>query len=471
MYIPVMGQVRGWWTYGGERGNSFIKRFLHKGGSNYERSTIERYAAVEAYNIQEAYDFDLTNIHDFDRLKSNRRKLTIQKSLNSPQAVDVCNDANGPRLQYDDQKTFVNLLPPVDESFFRTLKEFEIEDLFCCLKRKCDKYRDDEENFQKMVSDSSYFRVQLAYEKCEAFAGKKGFVWFCKMLLVFVRNEEISSLSTTQKAFVRGMFQDGEEENRAQLDEHEKWLDLWETRKYVPIQKADVTCFCHEFINYKIKYSDIGMSAVIKGVLFKARGIEFAEKEAPIERKNKQDSDTPTNSENHLDRYYDSRRLYSSWCKLSRGNFATLNYFWKLNLPSDPFINDSDLTFASVVVRVKAKFTVDPKRFEHLSFVDCAETKQNNMDGDLFIVHSGEILSSNILSIPCFIPQVPRSALAKPKDFMPQNAKVLTYHTKKRSQNSSSTVDKALFKHYANPDKQRPSHIILIVLEPHRCDI
>jgi hypothetical protein len=251
------------------------------------------------------------------------------------------------------------------------------------------------------------------------------------------------------------------------LDARVNWFDLWEASKYVPLQKTDVTGFCRELINYKINYADIGLSAMIKGVRFKARGIEFAEKTAPSERKNNNDSDTPTNSRNHLDKCYDSRPLYSSWCKLSCGNFATLNYFWELKLESDELLSQFNVVLASAVTRVKAKFEVDPNRFEHLQFIDCAEDKQNNMDGSLCTVHLLEIVSSNILSIPCFIPQV-RSHV---KDYKSKNANVLTYHTKKKSQNSSNTIDKDLSRHYADPQQKPPSHIILIELHPHRCDI
>jgi hypothetical protein len=440
-YIPVMGQVRGWWTYGGERGNAFVKRFLHKGGSNYEKATIERYAVVESYKIKEAYDFNIHNIQDFGRLKSNPRKLQTQKSLNGQQNIEI--GGNG-ELLYDDQRNFVFELDPVEGDYGLRLNDSELETLVdCCmryltLKQKTEIYCVDKEEEGYYLEYSALQRIFYSFDHFSTNNSHCGsLMWFCRALICIHKRVNIPEfqLSHVQRHRISSLIKG--HAGPISLETKQDILDNG------TVLDVDINTICVELVyGYRIKLNDISLDAVIKGCRFRARGLSSRENFTSME----EDAAT-TNPMNDLQQYWDSKKLYSSWCKLKSGHYANINFFWTLRLKSDRYL-DGNVLLASTVARKPAEIT--GKRFDYVKFV---ETQGNNMDSMYNFVSFSEIHSTRILTIPCV-------------DI--DTNKPLTYRRKKVSQNSSEKIDSELRSMFADKERRPPTHLMMIDLEPHR---
>jgi hypothetical protein len=445
-YIPVMGQVRGWWTYGGERGNAFVKRFLHKGGSNYEKATIERYAVVESYKIREAYDFNILNIQDFRRLKSNPRKKDTQQSLNGQQNIEIGGDGE---LLYDDQRNFLYRLDPMEGDYGLQLNDFELEALVdCCMRYLTLKQNTDIDCVNKeeegyYLQFSSLQRIFYSFDHYSLkYPHNDGFMWFCRALICIRKRVIIPEfrLSQVQYHSISSLIK-GHDAGAISLETKQDILD------HGTVLEMDINTICVELVyGYRIKLNDISLDAVIKGCKFRARGLRSRENLTSME-----ENTVTMNPLNDLQEYWDSSKLYSSWCKLKSdaGHYANINFFWTLRLKSDRYL-DGNVLLASAVARKPAEIT--GKRYQYVNFV---KTEGNNMDSLYSFVSFSEIYSTRILTIPCV-------------DI--DTNKPLTYRRKKGSQNSSSKIDwdlKAMF-----ADKERPpTHLMMIELEPHRLQL
>jgi hypothetical protein len=199
---------------------------------------------------------------------------------------------------------------------------------------------------------------------------------------------------------------------------------------YVP----DFECYNNELDDEEMDDDD--------GCRFRARGLSSRENFTSME----EDAAT-TNPMNDLQQYWDSKKLYSSWCKLKSGHYANINFFWTLRLKSDRYL-DGNVLLASTVARKPAEIT--GKRFDYVKFV---ETQGNNMDSMYNFVSFSEIHSTRILTIPCV-------------DI--DTNKPLTYRRKKVSQNSSEKIDSELRSMFADKERRPPTHLMMIELEPHR---
>jgi hypothetical protein len=443
-YIPVMGQVRGTWTYGGERGNAFVKKFLHRGGSNYEKATIERYAVVESYKIKEAYDFNIHNLQDFGRLKSNPRKMQTQKSLNGQLNIKI--GGNG-ELLYDDQRNFLYPLDPMEGDYGLRLNDSELETLVdCCMryldmkqKTEIDCVDKEEEGYYLQLS--SLQRIVYSFDRYDNSnpqhrSNNGGLMWFCRALICIHKRVNIPEfrLSPLQRHNISSLIKEHAAVGPISLETKQDILDNG------TVLAMDINTICVELVyGYRIKLQDIALDAVIKGCKFRARGLIF--------RENLSSEDTVTNPLNDLTEYWDSSKLYSSWCKLKSDHYANINFFWTLRLKSDSYLNGNVL-LASTVARKPAEIT--GKRFQYVNFV---ETANNNMDSLYNFVSFSEIYSTRILTIPCV-------------DITTD--KPLTYRRKKVSQNSSGKIDLELQAMFADKEERPPTHLMMIELEPHR---
>jgi hypothetical protein len=84
MYIKVFGPVRGWWNDSGERALGQIKRMKTQGGTAYHKTIMTRYGNFEGKMIADAYDFNLTNMHDFHRIVDTRKRKLLEELLGQP---------------------------------------------------------------------------------------------------------------------------------------------------------------------------------------------------------------------------------------------------------------------------------------------------------------------------------------------------------------------------------------------------
>jgi hypothetical protein len=210
------------------------------------------------------------------------------------------------------------------------------------------------------------------------------------------------------------------------------------------ILDMDINTICVELVyGYRIKLNDISLDAVIKGCKFRARGLKSRESLTAMG-----ENVATMNPMNDLKQYWDSSKLYSSWCKLKSdaGHYANINFFWTLRLKSDKYL-DGNVLLASTVARNPAQIVGD--RYKCVKFV---ETAGNNMDSLYNFVSFSEIYSTRILTIPC----------VDIYSDMP-----LTFPRKKASQNSSQKIDSELRSIFAD-EERTPTHLMMIELEPHR---
>jgi hypothetical protein len=266
-------------------------------------------------------------------------------------------------------------------------------------------------------------------------------MWFCRALIYIHHrlNYLEFKLSQVQRRNISSL-----------IKEHAAGPISLETKQDIldngTVLAMDINTICVELVyGYRINLNDIALDAVIKGCKFRARGLIFRE------NLSSRDTVTATNPLNDLTEYWDSSKLYSSWCKLKsdqpRDHYANINFFWTLRLKSDSYL-DGNVLLASTVARKPAEIT--GKRFQYVNFV---ETGNNNMDSFYNFVSFSEIYSTRILTIPC---------VDIDKD------KPLTYRRKKGSQNSSEKIDWESRVMFADKEERPPTHIMMIELEPHR---
>jgi hypothetical protein len=425
-----------------------VKKFLHRGGSNYEKATIERYAVVESYKIKEAYDFNLANIQDFGRLKPYPNKLRTQKSLNSE--LNIVIGKNG-ELLYDDQRNFLYPTDPIEGDYGLRLTDSELEALVDCCMRFLDRKQDgdidcaNKEETGYYLQYSALQRIAYSYDHYTKYvtSNNNGLMWFCRALISIhmevnipelglspVQRDRISSRIIRHPARATGAEQISVATKQVIL-ENGKVLDM------------DINTICIELVHgYRINLNDISLDAVIKGCKFKARGLKCRENLTSAG-----ENVATKNPLNDLQQYWDSSKLYSSWCKLKSGHYANINFFWTLRLKSDKYL-DGNVLLASAVARNPAELVGD--KFKYLNFI---ETEGNNMDLLYNFVSFSEIYSTRILTIPC----------VDIKTNQP-----LTYPRKKKSQNSSEKIDLELRSMFADKDRRPPTHLMMIELEPHR---
>lgn len=156
--------------------------------------------------------------------------------------------------------------------------------------------------------------------------------------------------------------------------------------------------------------------AVIKGVKFRCRGFEFADRKADVEEVN-----------NNLVENWSNRKHYSSWCRVKNYQadddmsisaeilFGQLNYCFRLNFPVDKYIHGLAMGHCSIRNNciyseqrwnyyVKADVGVGglkANRFVCLNYVDSSAIAVSALNSDDEPILSGEISTS--FTSPCSI--------------------------------------------------------------------
>jgi hypothetical protein len=316
------------------------------------------------------------------------------------------------------------------------------------LKQDADINCDDKEEPGYFLQFSALQRIVYSYDHYTKYgnASNKGLMWFCRALITIHMQVNIPEL---------GLSPLQRDRIASRIIQHPALLNagaeqiLMETKQTIldtgAILDMDINTICVELVyGYRINLNDISLDAVIKGCKFRARGLSSRESLTDMG-----ENVATMNPMNDLQQYWDSSKLYSSWCKLKSdaGHYANINFFWTLRLKSDKYL-DGNVLLASAVARNPAQLVGD--KFDYVKFV---ETQGNNMDSLYNFVSFLEIYSTRILTIPCI----------DINTLMP-----LTYPRKKKSQNSSQKIDSELRSMFADKERRPPTHLMMIELEPHR---
>ena len=101
MMIPILGPVRSWWEYSGERFLSILKKLMPRGGNSFDKTIMLRYNKREKYRMNAAYS-DIKHDNNIVKLKNPldqifdneiilKENKLIQKELEKIELEDLLN--------------------------------------------------------------------------------------------------------------------------------------------------------------------------------------------------------------------------------------------------------------------------------------------------------------------------------------------------------------------------------------------
>jgi hypothetical protein len=313
-HIHQMGPIHGWWTFSGERAMHFVKQFVKKGGTSFDKSAMRKYDQCESSITEKA----LNNLFEVNDNEKENLYLSINKNF---------------QLEYDNNKfhLFKKKCKIQKNCSFSLVESNYFLD--CLLAEVFKVSKDKEEAF----ANSSFFRLHCLFENM--LGNKKQFLLKDKITI------------TNFKDFLFTIFK----ENKKIIDENVILSeDELSTAKTIWL-----------FLAFQNNFS-IHKKAIIYGFLFTARGIECIETENPT-------SDYYTNygkqgnyyfmnnNRNDISLFHNWSTQYSSWCryKINKLQFeddlnpsifyGQLNYFFRFHCPTDNILHG--LPIANLVPR------------------------------------------------------------------------------------------------------------------------
>ncbi len=149
--------------------------------------------------------------------------------------------------------------------------------------------------------------------------------------------------------------------------------------------------------------------AIVKGVLFKQRGIMCCETEAPIDSDfaygTENENFLPFNSMNILKKHWHEKVHYSSWCKFlhwtknprtklitSKMKYGQMNYSFRLNLQSDTLLHG--LGFANVTAHNTQQVSSTSKI--KYPYINCSDRTNSSYDKNCQFICLNYIASTNV---------------------------------------------------------------------------
>jgi hypothetical protein len=431
MHILLKGPIRGWWALPGERSLHSLKLQAPKGGVKQENIVMRRYCGCEESRTNDAYDFDLGDIHRFTERIGRKRKL--QESINNKINMNVVDG----RMEYTDIGFAFG--PSSREKC--ALNNYEFNQLLLALK---DEVQKQSRGRNDALRKSALYRLFHAFKHHRAsFEGDFGnwytclYKWFCdprtvnvdmaELFKKYVTDEKLSAINATDlsKRFCNNGI----------------------------ILQQDRTC-----IRQTIKFAEkiaTHHQAYIYGIKFRGRGWEGREIEEPKREEQRYGAQTPSEANcrpikdiNFLKTTWSSKYSMASWCRYkykkpakdsmygttqTGTNNAQINAFFYITIIGEPVLNG--VPFASVCSR---KYKLDRDR---INSVDC---------DDLFSYKERIFTATtNIFCTPIILAPFDNSQLPLRMDKKDPNV------------NMYSRVDS-----FANID-----HLVLIDMMPHRCGI
>lgn len=338
-HIRHMGGIRGWWAFGGERSLSTIKKFVPRGGNSMIKTVIERLNKFEKCRLDTGYDFKLNN-SDIDVADSVRKGNLYQSLFNSGQFYVM--DGN---LHYTNKRMI--LQKPISNERI----EFNIFEMDHLLLELLQEIIDQANSREDAFSKSPLFRTYYQFSRIRT---ELTFVeWLQGDLTKFCYDGEYKD---RDPPFVKPLIYTS---------------DLQKVR--------DLCSFSPQQI-----YSQ----AYIYGLKWHCRGVHCRETTVTDV------TNQPTNSQNDLNIHWlENGRTQSSWFHAFRGrrpqlnnntmyhlqnprktNFlGQFNFFFYLNMPSEPFVDG--LPFASATKRTLKRAS------ENIFVINAADSY---FDGSIF---------------------------------------------------------------------------------------
>jgi hypothetical protein len=342
-YIKLVGNVKGWWAFAGERAFSTIKRYLPRGGAKLEKTCFNRYCKNEEIVTDNCYKFNIVDsINMFSRdediyLKNNYKRqdqfqhFYVLNNNNNNNNINNNNYTNSQHdqnydLEYTDfgfllQKkinkfgnmTVVNFKNPdieftyKDESIFSMYEiDLLLKDLIGEIKILC------QGSIDRMLEESSLYRIFDSYEKHQRSQQNKHKT---SSFYLWIENCKNNILNYT---------------------------DIVATM----MNEDDMQVTCAEILNLKISLMHSSyQTAVIYGKKFTSRGINFKE------TNEYRDRDCYKNNRNKLKDYWrgDARSAWFKCRKESLEYYGQFNFFFTIPILNDRIV--SNLLYGSAFFR------------------------------------------------------------------------------------------------------------------------
>jgi hypothetical protein len=328
-HIPEMGPLHGWWTYAGERSMSFVKSFVPIGGKSFDKTAMMQYNAAESDITAKAF---LDNFYEDDK-----------EETNALLSMSEC----GKYLEYDNNRFAIfqkiNSKQEQEEEFSDLEKDYLLDCLLGEIHKVC---HDDIDALTK----STLFQLHYAYTWLEEHyqLKRQHKIESFKDLIYAVRENN-------RNDFFDVYF----DSNLILKGKDEKVRILLLSNRQTALQ-------IYNFLEFRTSNAVSYKKALIYGLHFTARGIEFTEKFnfKKVDRYGVQNPDVTMNkSINHLNRFENWSNQYSSWCRYRTSaieysdndsnssivKYGQLNYFFRFQCKNDKLLHG--LPIANLVPR------------------------------------------------------------------------------------------------------------------------
>lgn len=333
----------------GERSNAFWKTLKkNKGGRSFDKGLIHKFNTEEISRTKAAYNFSLQcNLH-----RGHHPVTALGERLQTAMHDITHTTIDESGITYNPLKHLLHHKTPMDSKLQWTLHDIQqlldmiLIEVYTRFGSKHD-----------AAEGSTLYRLYCVYEKqlkdTKRLLNNMPFEQWLLILHEYNCNILVTQTSPTIKA-ITGDIQYTVYDR--ELDEADSWVKLVRQGTIPHNLLATAT----EFVTMQVTTY---YQATIYGVTFRGRGINYRETK-PADTKLDQNGRTyhcPHNPYNKLSEYYNFVKHYSSWCRYKvlsdkriRGEkfkqyYGQLNFFFRLRLPSDPFLNG--IAVASVTSR------------------------------------------------------------------------------------------------------------------------
>jgi hypothetical protein len=405
MHIKKFGPIKCWWEFSGERSLGAVKKHIKKDGQSYDKNLMRAYSKYENLKLKNSYNFSINDIHNLiGRNKKDPNELKLNDEINSVHSIFVENEC---QMLYSDEAFYLEKMIAVkNRKKDATFEPFEIEclldEFILEVKKRCS-------DKNEACKESGLYRLYVMYERRKESKKIKN---ASKILKVreqnILRNNRIAAAiasGITDKEELnkigdvngtneeKNNYDTGEENDTLDIEQmmgrsssfYEylklviKFLDVVNTEIPSQFAKEDIETAKRILVDF---YPCRFENALVFGIRMESRGMQYSEK-----REGEQfDDSKPINELNNLSKYWNTKTSFSSWFKYRYNNktiqetkfgsidylelttvtqrgsdlvtkfnkdkfcFGQFNYFFRINLPSEPLLNG--LPMASAVCRL-----------------------------------------------------------------------------------------------------------------------
>jgi hypothetical protein len=364
-HIPIMGPLHGWWTFSGERTNSFIKKFVPIGGRSFDKTCMNAYNKCETAITESAFNDR--------RFFENDVRFSIK------------NENNKQQLEFDFHCFYFFSQITFNKSQNVFFPEFNCFEKNCLVSIFLAEIVKISENHNSAMQRSSLYRLYYSYKLNNNSYNKSNnkIISFKNWLFLISLysndgKQQTIPLSIEEKTllFILEPFIEGSSKYSFDSDDINNTVNKY---KYISKNEIKTAISIVDLLEYQ-KEIKIFRNAIIYGNRFSARDHSFAEKGHMIRDPTQYGSSTykykTNNSKNNLQifKQWSAKDDYSSWCRYriinasvsnnfefnctNKDYYGRLNYFFRINCETDSILHGLGMA------------NVSPRSYETINLVD-----------------------------------------------------------------------------------------------------